>query len=172
MVGSMAMPANYRYQNVVARGRPQHDKWDDFRIKHPPMARNQRAKIFNPFDALRGFQEALEEKEVRYELKRELDEGEKEELNRKLIILRNLTLNQKIARANQPIVCVRYYVPCKDVNNFAYGFRGQYQTIVGICWSVNASFIKVEDKEIPFSEIVTLEASDQIFPRHWEEETP
>ena len=43
-----------------------------------------RAKQFLPFDALKGFQEALREKEIEYEEKRELSEEVLIELNNKV----------------------------------------------------------------------------------------
>lgn len=64
-----------------------HEKFDSFRLKHPSMDYGKRVKIFSPFDALRGFNEAVSAKEVLYEYKRELSDGEKEELNRRLAIL-------------------------------------------------------------------------------------
>lgn len=58
-VGVMAMPVNFRYRDVFLKGRPRHDRYDPFRIRHPRMDRRKRAKIFAPFDALKGFSEAV-----------------------------------------------------------------------------------------------------------------
>lgn len=44
-------------------------------------SRVSRAKQFLPFDALKGFQEALREKEIEYEDRRELSEESLEELD-------------------------------------------------------------------------------------------
>ena len=48
------------------------------------MERAERAKQFMPFDALKGFREALEEKERIVVPKRELSEEQKEELDLKM----------------------------------------------------------------------------------------
>lgn len=48
------------------------------------MDRAERAKQFMPFDALKGFREALEEKERIVVPKRELSEEQKEELDLKM----------------------------------------------------------------------------------------
>ena len=48
------------------------------------MSRVSRAKQFLPFDALAGFQEALREKEVEYEERKELTEESYEELESQL----------------------------------------------------------------------------------------
>ena len=87
--------------------------------KHPMMDTGHRAKIFAPFDALRGFNLAIMSKEVPYVPKRILEEEEQEELNRRLTILHNLTFNGRIARANKPVAEVTYFVPCADRNHEA-----------------------------------------------------
>ena len=65
-LGAMAMPSAFKYMDVFLRGKPQHDGWDAFTIKHPPMPASRWAKTFSPFDALKGFDEAIGSKEVRY----------------------------------------------------------------------------------------------------------
>ena len=54
------MPEGFRYENVFRQGRPRHDRYDPFRIRHPKMDVGHRAKIFAPFDALKGFHEAVD----------------------------------------------------------------------------------------------------------------
>lgn len=48
------------------------------------MVRASRAKLFLPFDALKGFNEALKEREVEYEERKELAEDACEELEMQL----------------------------------------------------------------------------------------
>jgi hypothetical protein len=55
---------NFRYSTVYEKGKPVHGKFDIFSIKHPPMELSRRAKIFSPFDALKGFGEAIASKEA------------------------------------------------------------------------------------------------------------
>ena len=116
VLGYMPMPANFRYREVALRGRPQHKGWDAFSIKHPPMPASRWAKIFSPFDALKGFSEAVSSKEVQYVSRVELDADAEADLSRKLEILRNLTWNGRMAMANHVIVSVKSFVPCQDVN--------------------------------------------------------
>ena len=52
-----------RYPGFL-KGKPQHDRDDPFRIRHPKMPCDKRAKIFSPFDALKGFSEALAAQEA------------------------------------------------------------------------------------------------------------
>ena len=51
--------SSFRYKDVYEKGKPVHDKNDNFSVKHPPMELSKRAKIFSPFDALKGFSDEL-----------------------------------------------------------------------------------------------------------------
>ena len=53
----MPMPPDFKYREAYLKGRPHHDKYD---TKHPAMDQEHRAKIFSPFDALRGFDLEIE----------------------------------------------------------------------------------------------------------------
>ena len=158
MTGTAVMPANFQYADVLAKGYPAHKWTDSFRLKHPSMENSRRAKIFSPFDALKGFNEAVAAKEVLYENRRILDSETLEELNRRLSILHNLTANSRLARQNSVPVAVMYFVPCQDKNHSAYGYRGQYVTITGIVRRITASTIVVDEEIIPLSAIVALES--------------
>lgn len=67
-IGTMPMPVDFRYREVFMKGRPRHERPDAFRIRHPRMDVGRRAKIFAPFDALKGFSEALRAEESRQEI--------------------------------------------------------------------------------------------------------
>ena len=58
------IPSNFRYRDVFLKGKPKHDKTDSFSIKHPAMDLGRRAKIFSPFDALKGFSDAISTQEA------------------------------------------------------------------------------------------------------------
>ena len=49
------LPEGFRYFKAYMAGKPRHGRNDPFRIRHPKMDMSKRAKIFAPFDALRGF---------------------------------------------------------------------------------------------------------------------
>ena len=57
--GSIPVPDGFKYADVLAGERPKHKKTDPFGIRHPSMEPGKRAKIFAPFDALRGFSAAI-----------------------------------------------------------------------------------------------------------------
>lgn len=50
---------NKEYKLAYENGKPKHSPYDSFSIKHPAMDLSRRAKIFSPFDALKGFDEEL-----------------------------------------------------------------------------------------------------------------
>ena len=159
VLGYVPMPENFRYKDVILRGRPCHDPGSRFRIKHPKMPCSRRAKIFAPFDALRGFNEAVASKEIFYTERPELSEDEKEQLNNKLAILHKLTINRKEAKKNAPLVKVTFYQPCLDELNDSYGKGGTLETITGICRRVDAVVtctITIEDQVIALDDIVYI----------------
>lgn len=55
------------YSDIIDRERPKHID-DDFSRRHPSMSIKDRAKIFAPFDALRGFDEAIDEQKEIHEI--------------------------------------------------------------------------------------------------------
>ena len=50
---------SFPYKSVYEKGKPVHDKYDSFSVRHPAMDLSRRAKIFSPFDALKGFGDEL-----------------------------------------------------------------------------------------------------------------
>jgi hypothetical protein len=48
------------YKDIIDKSRPQHNG-DEFEARHPHMPREARAKIFAPFAALKGYEEAIDE---------------------------------------------------------------------------------------------------------------
>ena len=173
-IGVMAMPADFRYREVFLKGKPQHDRFDLFRVRHPSMDVGRRAKIFSPFDALKGFNEAIASKDVLYRDRIELSEDDRKELDRRLQILKGLTYNGRMARANRIKITVVYYVPCSDENNEAFGLRGRYRKLTGICWNVDELYgsILVDNTRISFEDILRIDNADGIFQKDWTTDYP
>jgi len=158
------LPIGFKYTAAFLSGRPQHHRFDDFSRQHPKMDRRRRAKIFAPFDALDGYSDSIDSKNVEYVERVELEEADRIELNRHLQILRSLTYNSKLARANQVKVSIRYYKPCTDHNRFAWQMLGQYVTVTGICWKVDpeeTGCIKIDEAAIPLADVAEITASDE-----------
>lgn len=167
-IGVMPMPANFKYLDVLMKGRPVHRKMDAFYARHPNMDLGKRAKIFAPFDALRGFSTAILAKNDVYEFRREPDEEEMAELSRRLSILRDLTRNSRLARENRVEISVTYFVSCTDKDSDAYGFRGQYHTVTGICWNVDPDVtgtLLLDNTRIRMEDILQIESENRLFER-------
>lgn len=165
-IGKMPMPGNFRYRDVFLKGKPRHDPYDPFRRRHPCMDVGRRAKIFAPFDALKGFSEAVASKDVLYEDRTVLSPEDAAELDRRLAILHGLTFNSRMARSNRVQVTVTYYEPCSDVNHEDYGVRGQYKNISGICRNVDAEATKtilIGNTRISLEDVRQIESPDGLF---------
>ena len=163
IIEGAAVPLDFPYLCILIQGRPRHDH-DAFSDRHPPMERGKRAKIFAPFDALDGYGESLATKRVSYSDQVVLDESEKEELNRRLTILHNLTFNSRMAKQNRVLVTVSYYVPCADKNNEAFEHRGQYVTVSGMVWNVDMEVSKtilVGETRVHFDSILQILACNE-----------
>lgn len=49
-----------KYKDIIDKERPQHNG-DEFEARHPKMSIENRAKIFAPFAALKGYEDAIDE---------------------------------------------------------------------------------------------------------------
>lgn len=152
----MEQLAALKYRSAYYGCRPQHNNYDDFTLRHPRMQLGQRAKIFSPFAALRGFDEAIEAKDIIYVEKKDLNEEDQDKIAQALSKLYEMTRNLRLAKANCVSATVTYYVPCMDENHEAYGCRGSYEQYTGTVWRVDSLLTKalyIGEMIIEFSEI-------------------
>ena len=157
--GNIIFPQYFKYLEVVRKGKPLHKENDSFYLKHPPMDLSRRAKIFAPFDALKGFNEKVQSKEVLYVPKKELNEEELRELNNQLTTLYNLTTNSRLARENNIHAEVTYFVPCMDIENENYLIKGRYVTVSGTVKKIDPIINKniiVDDYDIFINDILKI----------------
>ena len=56
----MLRDATEEYKDIIDKELPVHDG-DEFEARHPKMSRENRAKIFAPFAALKGYEEAIDD---------------------------------------------------------------------------------------------------------------
>ena len=155
----MATLLETEYLRALSCGRPKHGRCDDFSLKHPKMLLSQRAKIFSPFAALTGFEEAIDEKVRPYVEKRELNDEEQAALETALSRLHNLTKNLRMAKENLVAATVTFFVPCADENHEAYGRGGSYERYTGTVWKVDPILTKsllIGDRTIEFSELAEI----------------
>ena len=144
----------FAYSDIIDRQRPIHTD-DVFGRIHPRMPVLNRAKIFAPFAALRGFEAAIAAKEVQYVDKRILDADEEFELNRRLCILYEKCKNGKLIRANAVVITAEFYTPCRDKNSDAYGRKGLYHTVTGLVQKMDVveQYLVVDGTRIRFKDI-------------------
>lgn len=104
--------------------------------KYPKMDRSNRAKQFMPFDALKGFREALAEKERLIVPRRELSEEQKAELDDKLHRIHKMD-----------IVTVEYFQ------------NGEYVQVTGVVSELNEPnrMLKIVNTRISFEAIADLQ---------------
>ena len=148
------------YAAILSEQRPQH-QWDEFSIKHPKMSRAGRAKIFMPYDALKGYKEAVHEKEKLYESKRQLSGEETERINTRLACLISACASRKSTGQPLPSVSIRYFteVPLSDEDILLgadpYVVRGQYQEVSGPVRKISPyeSFVMIGDSKVRFEDI-------------------
>ena len=117
-----------RYEKLLASERPAHDQ-DAFSAKHPPMPREKRAKLFAPFDALTGYNEALDEQEIVWQERVELGEAKRQELDDMLQRLWRLYRERKRGGKwafEPPVVTVTYFEEAPGQDG-----RGLYRTLTG-----------------------------------------
>lgn len=106
--------------------------------KYEKMDRENRAKQFMPFDALKGLREALAEKERVLVSKKELSEEEKDDLNRRL---------RQIRKGDR--VTVEYIQ------------SGEYVMITGMvsCIQETSRLLELVNTRISFDDISKLESN-------------
>lgn len=145
------------YSDLLDMRRPVHTD-DVFSRRHPKMPRLNRAKVFAPFSALGGFEEAIRSKEVPYVPRRAPDAEEVRELNLVLNRLCRLTRTGTLARKNGVVARVEYFEVCADRNNDGYGRLGLYRTVTGVVRRVDAAgrLVVMVDRAIPFSDIAGI----------------
>ncbi len=160
----MELTAAVKYRRAYYSSRPMHGRTDDFSLRHPPMPIGQRAKIFAPFAALQGYEEAVEAKERRYVPKKELNEDQQLSLNRALAELCRRVPNGREARQHPVTARVTWFVPCSDENHEDYGRGGLYETRTGTVWKIDPVLSRsliLDDREIAFSDIAVIRLTEE-----------
>ena len=160
------IPNDFPYRAVFLHGRPRHEN-DDFSLQHPPMARQKRAKIFAPFDALDGYGDALRAKNTVYTEKPGLSGEQAAALDRKLTALRGMLEERVRGRRTEgretpagfPRVRITYYVPCSDPFSEAYGKLGIRECAEGFCTEVDsdvARAVRVDGTSVSIDDILRI----------------
>ena len=145
---------DFAYSDIINSRRPAHDG-DVFSRRHPKMARLNRAKIFAPFAALSGYDDAVRSKQVPYVPRRQRDADALRALNLALERLHRTTRTGALARQNRVRARVEYFEVCKDPNHEAFGRDGLYHTLTDIVWRVDPTGQKlvIGNRAIPFADL-------------------
>ena len=133
-----------KYADILHMERPQSE--ESLR-KHPRMTLQNRAKIFSPFAALRGYDEQLAEEKQRAErvTKRILTEEEMSDLSDRLMqITKGMTIT------------VRYFV--EDTAHPKTPAVGNYVTLTGQVESIDPVFrtLQIAKTVVPFEDLTEL----------------
>ena len=155
----------FAYNDIIGLGRPAHDG-DAFSRRHPKMAQLNRAKIFAPFAALAGYDEAVRSKQVPYVPRRQRDAEALRALNRALAALERATRTGALARRNRVVARVEYFEVCRDPNHEAFGRDGLYHVLTGVVWRVDpvGKVLVIGERTLPFADIhgITLSTEGNI----------
>lgn len=139
-----------KYDDIINLSRPKSAR--------PPMPVSDRAKIFMPFAALKGYEDAIEEKKKLTIERIELAEGKKEELDKKLQVLFEL-----LAEGKKPEITIRYFVKDEKASLEEEREVGNYWDLHGVVTKVDIIFekIKIMERSIDLKDV--LEISGEIF---------
>ena len=112
--------------------------------KRPKMSPEDRAKIFAPFAALKGYEESVHEREERYEPRKILSEDAQLDLDRRLAMVEK-----------RMMVTVLFFVPTKRAEDMEWG---QYREITGLVSEVDPVFhtLTVVRRRIPMEDICAI----------------
>lgn len=136
----MDFDSMHKYSDIINLSRPVSG--------HPKMSNADRAKIFSPFAALKGYEEAVKSKEKIRVDRIELSDEEKERINRKLCLLKK----------GQPVTLVYFH---RDPGSDGSGgtAEGEYLTLTGILEKIEMVFqmLIVNGKKIYFDDISDID---------------
>ena len=147
----------FPYEEILRLGMPERDQY--FYLKHPKMPCGKRAKIFAPFSALKGFDEEVASKEVRYVEKRGLSDEEVQTINTCLSEIYAAAKTERLAEKAGIRVRLCCYRPCEDDHHPDYRIRGTYETMTGLVKRIDPirHVLCLEQDTIPFDCLAEIE---------------
>ena len=138
-----------KYDEIINLSRPKSNRI--------PMPIADRAKIFMPFAALKGYEEAIEEKQRLTSGRIELSEEKKQELDDKLKLLESL-LKEKSDK-ELPQITVRYFVPDIKKTEEMRTEAGTYEELTDSIIEVVTVYerLQMSKRNIAFGDIFDME---------------
>lgn len=146
---SLETKATHKYDDILHMEYPL--KSID-RIKHPRMKAEDRAKIFMPFAALRGYEEAIAAKQRIVAPRMELSEEAKEYLD---LQLRRVEL--LLSRGWHPVITVVYFQRDRGISN-----TGEYLQFTGMTarFDQSSRILQIVDKRLRLEDIYDITGKD------------
>ena len=134
-----------KYDDIINLNRPKSNR--------PSMSRADRAKIFMPFAALKGYEEAIREKQKLTTEPVELSEEQKEELDRKLRVLEEM-----ISKGRKPVIKVTYFMADYKASSEENRELGKYVEISGKLKNIDVicEVLSIEEINIKMSDILDI----------------
>lgn len=146
---SLNSKVTHKYDDIIHIDYP----YEKDETKHPRMAIEERAKIFSPFAALKGHEEAITAKTKIVVPKIELSEEAKEYINLQLDKIKQL-----LSKGIHPIVTVVYFQM-----NFLIGEEeGEYIQFTGVVSKLDqtSGILQVVDKKLRLENIYRIESKE------------
>ncbi len=146
---SLDAKATHKYDDIIHMDYPL--KGSDL-IRHPKMRVEDRAKIFAPFAALKGYEEAIAAKQKIVVPRMELSEEMKEYLDLQLG-----RIEQLLMEGLHPIIKVVFFQKEKSGCE-----EGEYIQITGMVAKIDltARSLQVVEKRLKFNDIYRIEGED------------
>ncbi|MBQ9299365.1 MAG: hypothetical protein IJ214_02525 [Clostridia bacterium] len=134
-----------KYDDILYLARP-------ISKKHAPMPRSDRAKQFMPFAALKGYDDAISQKQVVYEPRMELGDEQRDRLDAAL-----LRLHETLRAGGHPRVAVLCFVPRPDGIPSSPPL-GQYLSFAGVVQRMNLENqrLQLDGQWLPLADIIAL----------------
>ena len=122
-------------------------------IKHPRMRIEDRAKIFAPFAALKGYEEAIAAKQKIVVPRIELSEESKEYLDLQLG-----KIDQLLSRGQHPVITVVYF----KMDNSSSTEGGEYIRFTGMVakFDQTSHILQIVDKRLRLEDIYRIEGEE------------
>jgi len=138
------------YEDMLSLSRPVFSR-------HPPMRRADRAKQFMPFAALKGYEEAIADKQVLYVPYKELDEEKRAALDRCLFRLRDA-----LGQGRRPNVTLEYFIVNDDLMD-SDETLGQYHTFAGSAEKLDLDglTLRVSGRVFSLEDVTALQLADE-----------
>lgn len=147
---SLGAKATHEYDDIIYMDYPL--KSSDI-IKHPRMRLEDRAKIFAPFAALKGYEEAIAAKQKIVVPRIELSEESKEYLDLQLG-----EIDQLLSRGQHPVITVVYFKKDKSSNTE----DGEYIRFTGMVakFDQTSHILQIVEKRLRLEDIYSIERED------------